>query len=158
MRWEPIGSLNTGQMPQDEGWILWCLDIAQQYIELVCGRAPPGCKVGVMWQEHDLGHYPSLGVCYEDSTQWEEYARLCEEALVTFDRSVNWFDLKEYFENSVDELANNESMVNLQRREVSVREALLRPLDEIADIEELKVMIRKLQQVGKANDPNRGGA
>lgn len=60
MTWESIGSTNTGQMPDDEAWILFSIGLAKQYVLFVCGDPPEGSKLGVMWHDHELGSYPSL--------------------------------------------------------------------------------------------------
>lgn len=62
MTWESIGSTNTGQMPDDEAWILFSIGLAKQYVLFVCGDPPEGSKLGVMWHDHELGSYPSLPV------------------------------------------------------------------------------------------------
>ena len=61
MPWESIGSVSTGQMPCDENWILLSLNLAKKYVEFVCGKAPSGSKLDIMWHDHELGSYPSLG-------------------------------------------------------------------------------------------------
>ena len=40
MAWENIGSVDTGSMPNDEDWIVWCLGLAKKYVELVCVEQP----------------------------------------------------------------------------------------------------------------------
>ena len=40
MTWESIGSTNTGQMPDDEAWILFSIGLAKQYVLFVCGDPP----------------------------------------------------------------------------------------------------------------------
>src|SRR5262245_10321991 len=101
MPWESIGSVDTGEMPDDEEWILWCLQIARQYVLNVCGEAPEGCTVDVMWHEHELGDYPSLGVSSEDEEPWEYIAR-CERALAVLNDAVSWIDLKKHLEEADD--------------------------------------------------------
>ena len=100
MSWESIGSVSTGDMPHDEDWILWSLWLAKKYIVLVCGEPPPGCKLDVMWHEHELGSYPSLGVWSEYDQPWD-YINSCERALEVFDEAVSWHELKEHLEEEV---------------------------------------------------------
>lgn len=97
MAWESIGSISTGEMPEDETWILFCLNLAKGYVKLVCGDAPSGSKLGIMWQDHDLGSYPSLGVWSDYEPPWD-YVDACERALEVFDDAVSWQGLKEHHE------------------------------------------------------------
>ena len=99
MNWESIGSVSTGNMPEDENWILFALNLAKQYILLVCGDPPLGSTLDVIWHDHELGSYPSLGICSEFWTP-PDYLRKCEQALEHFDQAVEWEVLR-YFE--VDE-------------------------------------------------------
>lgn len=97
MSWESIGSVNTGDMPDDKSWILWSLRLAKKYIELVCGDAPDGSKLDVMWHDHDLGSYPTLGVWSDYGMPWD-YINSCERALEVFDKAVSWDELREYLD------------------------------------------------------------
>lgn len=99
MTWESIGSTNTGQMPDDEAWILFSIGLAKQYVLFVCGDPPEGSKLGVMWHDHELGSYPSLGVWTEFDPPWD-YINACERALEVFDESTEWYQLKQHWENS----------------------------------------------------------
>jgi hypothetical protein len=102
MPWEGIGSVDTGEMPDDEAWILFCLGLAKNYVQFVCGLPPDDSKVEVMWGEHELGVHPSLGVWY-DLQEPYEYIHACENALDTFNKHVSWFELKEFLRNQADE-------------------------------------------------------
>jgi hypothetical protein len=101
MPWESIGSTNTGEMPGDESWILWSLEVALQYVSLVCGEPTGGTRLKIMWHEHDLGTYPSLGVYYEGDPPWD-YINRCEAALTTLNNSVSWYDLKVHIDTHQD--------------------------------------------------------
>jgi len=107
MSWESIGSISTGDMPNDEDWILLGLELAKKYIEYVCGRPPAGCKLDVMWHDHELGSYPSLGVWCENDTPWD-YVDACERALEVFDEAVSWDRIKEYAEDETVSADNEE--------------------------------------------------
>ncbi len=48
-------------MPDDEGWIMWCLNFANKYIEFVCGQAPVGSENVIMWYGRGLWNSPSMG-------------------------------------------------------------------------------------------------
>ncbi len=107
MPWESIGSVNTGDMPHEEDWILFCLGMAKSYIDFVCEDTPDDGKLEIMWHDHELGNYPSLGVWYE----LEEpcgYISACEEALEVFNESVSYLDLKHHFQKKKDELDETE--------------------------------------------------
>lgn len=101
MSWESIGSVNTGDMPDDRSWILWGLRLAKKYIELVCGDAPTGSKLDVMWHDHDLGSYPTLGVWSDYDQPWD-YINSCERALEVFDKAVSWDELMKYLDENED--------------------------------------------------------
>ncbi len=102
MPWESIGSVDTGEMPDDEAWILFCLGLAKNYLQFVCGLPPDESKLEVMWDEHELGDHPSMGVWY-DMEEPCEYIRACEEALDAFNQNVLWLDLKQFWKNQADE-------------------------------------------------------
>lgn len=100
---ESIGSVSTGNYPDDEGWILFALDLAKSYVLLVCGDPPHETTLQVIWHDHDLGSYPSLGVTSAwRSPEVEDYAKRSEDALAHFDKSIDWHPLKEYYYESFD--------------------------------------------------------
>jgi hypothetical protein len=96
MSWESIGSVNTGELPEDETWIEFCQKLAIQYIKLVCGEPPAGAALGIMSQDHELGSYTTIGV-YSDYSMPFDYVSACENALEVFDSAVSWEDLKELY-------------------------------------------------------------
>jgi hypothetical protein len=102
MTWESIGSTNTGQMPNDEAWILFSIGLAKQYVLFVCGDPPEGGKLDVMWHDHELGSYPSLGVWSEFDPPWD-YINACERALEIIDESTEWYQLKQHWESSFED-------------------------------------------------------
>jgi hypothetical protein len=101
MPWESIGSVDTGEMPDEEDWIVFCLSMAKSYIEFVCENDSYDGKLDIMWSDHDLGNYPSLGVWYEMEEPCE-YIRACEHALDVFNDSVSWLNLKNHYFKSRD--------------------------------------------------------
>ena len=107
MSWESIGSTSTGDMPHEEAWILMSLDLAMKYIEFVCGSPPEGSELDVMWHDHDLGRYPSLGVWSDYDTPWG-YVNACERALKVFDAAVSWHEMKEHFHEQAFSEDNDE--------------------------------------------------
>ncbi len=102
MSWESIGSVSTGDMSDDSTWILWSLRLAKKYIELVCGNAPEGSKLDVMWHDHELGSYPSLGIWSDYGHPWD-YINRCERALEVFDNAVSWDKLKDFLDEEDDD-------------------------------------------------------
>jgi hypothetical protein len=101
MPWESIGSVSTGDLPEDEAWILWCLRFAKKYIELVNGDPPLGCNLDIMHHEHELGEYPSLGVWYEYE-QPSDYIIRCELSLDVINDAISWDELQKHFYDSED--------------------------------------------------------
>ena len=97
MTWEDIGSTSTGQMPNDKRWIVLSLTLAKQYIESVCGDPPQGSKLEIMWHEHELGTYPSMGIWSDGDPPWD-YISACERTLEIFDEAVSWSELHEHFD------------------------------------------------------------
>ena len=91
---ESIGDVDTGQMPHDEEWILFAIQLAISYVEHVCGKPPRGCSLGVMWHDHELGSYPSMGLEWDPNLGAFEppadYIQRCEIALEAFGEAVNW--------------------------------------------------------------------
>ncbi len=85
-------------MPDDEAWILFCLGLAKDYLQFVCGQPSDESKLEVTWHEHKLGGHPSLGVWY-DLEPPMEYIAAAEDALDIFNNSVSWTALKEFWEN-----------------------------------------------------------
>lgn len=87
---ESIGSVNTGDMPNDRAWIVAALEWAAEYLKMVV-EVPHGCKIEIIWSEHELGSYPSLGVTWEDpmSPPYGLLSRL-EFALRRFDDAIDW--------------------------------------------------------------------
>ncbi len=102
MPWESIGSVDTGEMPDDEAWVLFCLGLAKNYVQFVCGLPPDENKLEVMWGEHELGDYPSLGIWY-DLEEPYEYIRACEDAMDAFNQHVSWLDLKQFWQSQQEQ-------------------------------------------------------
>lgn len=99
MPWESIGSVSTGEMPQDAEWITLALTIAQRYVLFVCGESN-NAKLDVMWHDHEYGSYPTLGV-WSDGDPPQDYVNECERALEAFDDAIDWSRLKAYYESTV---------------------------------------------------------
>ena len=56
-----------------------------------CGEPPDGYELGIIWHEHELGDYPTIGITWEGpfDAPWE-YIRDAEKALTRFDEAVDW--------------------------------------------------------------------
>jgi hypothetical protein len=95
MPWESVGDVSTGEMPRDEAWIVTCLEWAADYLRFVVGE-PDGYELGVMWHDHDLGSYPSLGVMWTNPAAGPptDFLWRWEHALRRFDGSIDWSALK----------------------------------------------------------------
>lgn len=100
MPWEDIGSVDTGSVPGDAAWIKWCQRFAKSYILMVCGDPPPGCDLDITECDYELGSYPTLGVWYD---WWEpsDYIHRCEAALSTFNRAIEWGELRGYLDEAL---------------------------------------------------------
>lgn len=95
MSWESLGGVGNGQMPHDEEWILFCYDLAKKFLLHACGNPPEGCELGVFWQDHDFGSYPSLGLyCEYETRDSKRYWSACEAALEKFESAIDWSAIK----------------------------------------------------------------
>ena len=94
MTWENVASCGSEELPFDS-WMEYCYQMAIDYLGIVLEDPPAGCELGIMWHEHDLGEYPSVGVHWDfpqSEPPWT-YIRKCEIALSKFDEAVEWFDI-----------------------------------------------------------------
>ena len=91
MPWEYIGECGSGNMPEDDTWIDYCLEAGMNYLRFVLGEPPAGCELGIMMNDHDLGGYPSIGVywAFPADTPYDYISR-AEDLLSTFNDSVAW--------------------------------------------------------------------
>lgn len=105
MPWESIGSCGGGEIAQLRMAIIYLCD--------VCGDPPRGCEIDIMWHEHELGDYPTIGLSWEWDPEvrtvppWE-YINRCEIALAIFDEAVSWSEIdpklvREKLEETVEE-------------------------------------------------------
>ena len=94
MTWENVASCGSEELPFDS-WMEYCYQMAIDYLGHVLGDPPAGCELGIMWHEHDLGEYSSVGVHWDfpqSDPPWT-YIRKCEIALSKFDEAIEWFDI-----------------------------------------------------------------
>ena len=57
------------------------------HVKKICGDPPPEMKLEIVWQEHELGNYPTIGLVRDDpmrGTPWNYISR-CEAALTAFE-------------------------------------------------------------------------
>lgn len=104
MAWESLGDVGSGQMPNDEPWIMLCHKLAKTYLLHICGSPPDECDLGTFWQDHDLGSYPSFGL-YREYGTWDSdrYFTACESALEKFNSAIDWNTIKPEFVDDKDE-------------------------------------------------------
>ena len=86
---ENIGSCGTSQS-SDGDWAASELELGICYIRRACGEPPDGYELGIIWHEHELGDYPTIGITWEGPfvAPWE-YIRDAEKALTRFDEAVD---------------------------------------------------------------------
>ena len=92
MPWENIGSCGTGQIPGDRKWIIQCYEMALSYLKFLMGDPPEGCEIGIMWHEHELGDYPSIGLHWEyphTDAPWDLINKY-ETVLERFNEAIDW--------------------------------------------------------------------
>jgi hypothetical protein len=61
--------------------------LAIRHVKKICGDPPPEMKLEIVWQEHELGNYPTIGLVWDDpmcGTPWNYISR-CEAALTAFE-------------------------------------------------------------------------
>lgn len=91
MPWEDIGSCGDGQMPDERDWVVTQLELGIRYLKHVCGPPPAGCELGIMWHEHELGDYTTIGLFYECGDEPPcDYVSSCESVLLAFDEAIDW--------------------------------------------------------------------
>ena len=95
MPWENIGSCGSGQLPNDRDWIVQCYELALSYLNFIICTTPKGWKLGIMWHEHELGDYPSIGLHwdYPQSDPPWKFINKCETLLERFDEAVTWSEI-----------------------------------------------------------------
>jgi hypothetical protein len=71
----------------DSEWLKAESKLAIRHIKKLCGYPPPEMKLEIVWQEHELGNDPTIGLVWEDpmrGTPWNYISR-CEAALTAFE-------------------------------------------------------------------------
>src|SRR5437870_3183546 len=100
---ENIGDCGSAQFP-DKDWIIAELELGICYLRHACGAPPLGYELGIIWHEHDLGEYASIGIAWggPGDAPWD-YIRRAERALARFDEAVSWSELEPEPEGDADE-------------------------------------------------------
>src|SRR5215469_4290435 len=78
---EIIGEFGTPGATSE--WIEAQGKVAIKHLKKICGEPPPEMELEVVWQEHELGNYPVVGLTWEDPYRgipWN-YIERCEVAL-----------------------------------------------------------------------------
>lgn len=68
-------------------WLDAQAKLAIRNIKKVCGDPPPEMELEIVWQEHELGNYPVIGLVWEDPMRgapWNYISR-CEVALTAYE-------------------------------------------------------------------------
>jgi hypothetical protein len=82
---EIVGEFGTPGATSE--WIEAQGKLAIRHVKEVCGNPPPEMELEVVWQEHELGNYPTIGLVWNDpmrGTPWNYISR-CEAALTAFE-------------------------------------------------------------------------
>jgi hypothetical protein len=81
------------------------------FIRHACGDPPSGYPLEILWHEHELGEYATVGVSWEGpgDAPWDYISR-AEEALECFEQAVSWSDLAPYLKSrEADEIVETSS-------------------------------------------------
>ena len=77
----------AGTLGASREWIDAECRLAIKHLKKVCGEPPPEMELGVQWQEHELGEYPTIVLAWEDAMRGapREFIEKCEEALTEYE-------------------------------------------------------------------------
>jgi len=80
-----------GGQSEQTGWNIAELEIGIYYIKRACGEPPPDFELEVVWNEHELGAYPTIGLSWEGlRAPPRDYLRRAEHALERLNAAVEW--------------------------------------------------------------------
>lgn len=85
-----------------------------RHLQKICGNAPPEMELEIVWQEHDLGTYPTIGLTWEDGMRgapWPYISR-CQEALAAYEdgeEPPHWSEPCDFDGNSEEDTYWNNS-------------------------------------------------
>lgn len=66
--------------------------MALSYLKFILEEPPEGCQIDIMWHEHELGDFPSIGLFWNDpqvDPPWG-YINRCTRSLEIFDEAIDW--------------------------------------------------------------------
>jgi hypothetical protein len=100
---ESIGECGGAQYP-DKDWIAAELELGICYIRHACGEPPAGYELDIIWHEHEVGEYATIGITWDGygDAPWDYISR-AEGALARFDDAVAWSELVPEPEDDDDE-------------------------------------------------------
>lgn len=91
MGWETIGECMGSGSSDPHEWVDFCNKAAISYIKSILGDPPSGWELGIQWQDHDLGSYPSIGVFSNlPLTEPWDYIQKAEILLDQFNDALDW--------------------------------------------------------------------
>jgi|SRR6185369_8344001 hypothetical protein len=78
---EIIGEVGTAGAERE--WLAAQASLAIKQIVKKCGPPPPEMELELLWQEHELGEYPVIGLTWEDGMRGApaKYISRCQDAL-----------------------------------------------------------------------------
>jgi len=82
---EIIGEFGTPGASLD--WLDAQAKLTIRHVTKLCGDPPPEMRLEIVWQEHELGNYPTIGLVWDDpmrGTPWNYISR-CEVALAAYE-------------------------------------------------------------------------
>jgi hypothetical protein len=107
MPFEMIGEFGTPGASSE--WIEAQGKLAIRHLKEICGDPPPEMDLEIVWQDHELGQYPVIGLVWEDPMRgvpWNYISR-CEAALAAYENGgelpAGWTMPKVQSEEELDE-------------------------------------------------------
>jgi hypothetical protein len=86
MPMEMIGEFGTPGASSE--WIDAQGKLAIRHLKEICGEPPPEMELEIVWQDHELGQYPVIGLVWDDPMRgvpWNYISR-CEAALAAYEK------------------------------------------------------------------------
>jgi hypothetical protein len=82
---ETIGEFGTAGAETE--WLQAQGTLAIRHIQKIVGDPPVEMELEIVWQEHDLGQYPTIALTWEDGMRGapSEYISRCQQALTAFE-------------------------------------------------------------------------
>lgn len=96
MNYESLGACGSAGVL--DGRAIAELQLGIAFLTSYVGAPPPGCRLEIVYHEHELGEYATIGLCWDAGTlgpeEWQYY-RSCERALFVFGQAVDWSALSD---------------------------------------------------------------